>query len=89
MAIKRGEIYLVDLTDALGSEQKGVRPAVIVQNDIGNTHSPSVLLSRGFTLKDVQEWLGHADIKMTANVYGHLDMQRKNNIAEGMLHAIC
>ena len=49
----------------------------------------SVLLSRGFTLKDVQEWLGHADIKMTANVYGHLDMQRKNNIAEGMLHAIC
>lgn len=44
MAIKRGEIYLVDLTDALGSEQKGVRPAVIVQNDIGNTHSPTTLI---------------------------------------------
>lgn len=44
MAIKRGEIYLVDLTDALGSEQSGVRPAVIVQNDIGNSHSPTTLI---------------------------------------------
>ena len=29
--------------------------------------------SLGFTLKDVQEWLGHSDIKMTANIYAHLD----------------
>ena len=35
----------------------------------------------GFTLKDVQEWLGHSDIKMTANVYSHLDNGRKNAIA--------
>ena len=48
----------------------------------------SILLSKGFTLKDVQEWLGHADIKTTANVYGHLDMSRKNAIAEGMVSAI-
>lgn len=48
----------------------------------------SILLSKGFTLKDVQEWLGHADIKMTANVYGHLDMERKNSIAQGMLEAL-
>ena len=48
----------------------------------------SILLSKGFTLKDVQEWLGHADTKMTANVYGHLDMSRKNAIAGGMAAAI-
>lgn len=48
----------------------------------------SILLSKGFTLKDVQEWLGHADIKMTANVYGHLDMSRKNAIADGMAAVI-
>lgn len=36
------------------------------------------------TLKDVQEWLGHSDIKMTANVYGHLDVARKQSIADTM-----
>lgn len=44
----------------------------------------SLLLSDGFNLKDVQEWLGHADIKMTANIYGHLDVARKKGIAERM-----
>lgn len=44
----------------------------------------SILLSRGFTLKDVQEWLGHADIGVTANIYGHLDIERKKNIANTM-----
>lgn len=44
----------------------------------------SLLLSDGFNLKDVQEWLGHADIKMTANIYGHLDVARKKGIAEKM-----
>lgn len=44
----------------------------------------SILLSRGFTLKDVQEWLGHSDITLTANIYGHLDIARKKSIAETM-----
>jgi len=44
----------------------------------------SILLSKGFLLKDVQEWLGHADIKMTANIYGHLDLGRKNELANAM-----
>ena len=47
----------------------------------------SILLSQGFTLKDVQEWLGHSDIKMTANVYGHLDIERKKSIAEAIASA--
>lgn len=47
----------------------------------------SILLSRGYGLKDVQEWLGHADIKMTANIYGHLDFERKINIANAMANA--
>ena len=44
----------------------------------------SLLLSQGMTLKDVQECLGHSDIKMTANVYGHLDVARKQSIADTM-----
>lgn len=42
----------------------------------------SLLLNNGFGLKDVQEWLGHSDIKMTANIYGHLDVGRKQSIAD-------
>ena len=41
----------------------------------------SLLLNSGFTLKDVQEWMGHADIKMTADIYGHLDAARKQSMA--------
>ena len=44
----------------------------------------SLLLSRGMGLKDVQEWMGHADIKMTADIYGHLDIARKQTIADQM-----
>ncbi len=41
----------------------------------------SVLLSMGWTLKDIQEWLGHDDIQTTANIYSHMDFSRKNEIA--------
>lgn len=44
----------------------------------------SMLIAMGFTLKDVQEWLGHADVKMTANIYAHLDVTRKNSIADSL-----
>ena len=42
----------------------------------------SNLIAMGFGLKDVQEWLGHADIQMTANTYSHLDVTRKQAMAE-------
>ena len=44
----------------------------------------SNLLNMGFSLKDVQEWLGHSDIKTTANIYGHLDAKRKMAMAEAL-----
>ncbi len=43
-----------------------------------------MLISMGWSLKDVQEWLGHSDVKMTANIYAHLDTARKNNIADSL-----
>jgi len=42
----------------------------------------SLLINTGFNLKDVQEWMGHSDIKMTANIYGHLDVGRKQSMAQ-------
>lgn len=44
----------------------------------------SMLIDLGFTLKDVQEWLGHSDIKMTANIYAHLDTARKSSMADSI-----
>ena len=42
----------------------------------------SLLVSKGFKLKDIQEWLGHADIQTTANTYAHLYQERKEKIAQ-------
>ena len=41
--VKRGDIYYADLSPVVGSEQGGMRPALIVQNDTGNKHSPTVI----------------------------------------------
>ncbi len=41
--IKRGELYYADLSPVVGSEQGGVRPVLVVQNDIGNRYSPTVI----------------------------------------------
>ncbi|HCG36539.1 MAG TPA: PemK family transcriptional regulator [Clostridiales bacterium] len=41
--INRGDIYYADLTPTIGSEQGGIRPVVIIQNDKGNLHSPTVI----------------------------------------------
>lgn len=43
MTVKRGDIFYADLSPVVGSEQGGVRPVVIVQNDVGNKHSPTVI----------------------------------------------
>ena len=41
--IKRGEIYYADLNPVVGSEQGGIRPIVVLQNDVGNKYSPTVI----------------------------------------------
>ncbi len=43
MSIRRGEIYYADLSPVVGSEQGGIRPVLIVQNDVGNKYSPTVI----------------------------------------------
>ena len=43
--IKRGEIYYADLSPVVGCEQDGVRPVVILQNDVGNRHSPTTIVA--------------------------------------------
>lgn len=66
-------------------------PRLLEKNDLPHIrfhelrHScASFLINSGFTLRDVQEWLGHADIKMTANIYGHLEVGRKQSMGEAL-----
>ena len=43
--IKRGDIFFADLSPVVGSEQGGQRPVVIIQNDVGNQHAPTVIVA--------------------------------------------
>jgi len=43
--IKRGDIYYADLSPVVGSEQGGVRPVLVIQNDVGNKYSPTTIVS--------------------------------------------
>lgn len=43
MKVKRGEIYYADLSPVIGSEQAGIRPILVVQNDVGNKFSPTII----------------------------------------------
>lgn len=64
--IKRGQIYYADLSPTIGSEQGGVRPVLIIQNDIGNKYSPTVIIAIITTRKTKAKlpthiWLSVAD----------------------------
>ena len=43
--VKRGDVYFIDCGDVVGSEQGGIRPAVVIQNDTGNAHSPTTIVA--------------------------------------------
>lgn len=64
--IKRGQIYYADLSPTVGSEQGGVRPVLIIQNDIGNKYAPTVIVAIITTRKTKAKlpthiWLSVAD----------------------------
>jgi len=52
LTVKRGDIYYADLSPVVGSEQGGIRPVLIVQNDIGNKYSPTVIAAAITSQKD-------------------------------------
>ncbi len=45
LIVKRGDVYYADLSPVIGSEQGGVRPVLVIQNNIGNKYSPTVIVS--------------------------------------------
>ncbi|MDT8716107.1 type II toxin-antitoxin system PemK/MazF family toxin [Clostridium sp. 19966] len=45
MIVKRGDIFYADLSPVVGSEQGGIRPVIIIQNDVGNKYSPTIIVA--------------------------------------------
>lgn len=45
MNVKRGDVFFADLSPVIGSEQGGVRPVLVIQNDVGNKYSPTVIVA--------------------------------------------
>lgn len=62
MTLKRGEIYYADLSPVVGSEQGGVRPVLIVQNDIGNKYSPTVIAAAITSQRDKAKLPTHIEL---------------------------
>ena len=60
--VKRGEIYYADLSPVVGSEQGGVRPVLIIQNDIGNRYSPTVIAAAITSQRDKAKLPNHIEL---------------------------
>ncbi len=62
MTVKRGDIYYADLSPVVGSEQGGVRPVLIVQNDVGNKFSPTVIAAAITSQRDKTNLPTHIEV---------------------------
>lgn len=67
-SVKRGDIFYADLSPVVGSEQGGVRPVLIIQNDTGNRHSPTVIAAAITSQTGKAKLPTH--IELAANNYG-------------------
>ena len=68
MIVKRGDIYYADLSPVVGSEQGGIRPVLIIQNDVGNKYSPTVIATAITSQINKSKMPTH--IEIDANEYG-------------------
>ncbi len=66
--VRRGELYYADLSPVIGSEQGGIRPVLVVQNDVGNKYSPTVIAAAVTSKIDKAKLPTH--IELSAREYG-------------------
>lgn len=64
LKVKRGQIYYADLSPVIGSEQGGLRPVVIIQNDIGNIHAPTTIVAAVTSVPTKSKLPTHIDIPL-------------------------
>jgi mRNA interferase MazF len=61
--VKRGELYYADLSPVVGSEQGGIRPVLVLQNDVGNRYSPTVIAAATTSRTDKARLPTHIELK--------------------------
>ena len=67
MSIKKGDLYFADLSPVTGSEQGGVRPVLVVQNDVGNKYSPTIIVAAITSKKNKADLPTHVAIDADGN----------------------
>ena len=63
MVVKKGDIFFADLSPVIGSEQGGVRPVIVIQNDVGNKYSPTVIVAAITSQINKAKMPTHVEIK--------------------------
>lgn len=81
--MRRGDVYYADLRPVVGSEQGGVRPVLIVQNDVGNRHSPTVIIAAITSRMNKAKLPTH--IELNSNLY---DMDKDSVVLLEQLRTI-
>ena len=67
MGIKKGDLYFADLSPVMGSEQGGVRPVLVVQNDVGNKYSPTIIVAAITSRQNKADFPTHVAIEAEEN----------------------
>ena len=81
--MRRGDIYYADLRPVVGSEQGGIRPVLIIQNDVGNKHSPTVICAAITSKMNKAKLPTHIEL-----LCGEYDMERDSVILLEQLRTI-
>ena len=80
MLVKRGDIFYADLSPVIGSEQGGLRPVLIVQNDVGNRYSPTVIAAAITSKMGKTKLPTHIDVLHSATNVSELGLARDSVI---------
>ncbi len=67
MIVKKGDLYFADLSPVVGSEQGGIRPVLVVQNDVGNKYSPTIIVAAVTSQRNKAKLPTHVPVQATGN----------------------
>lgn len=67
LIVKKGDLYFADLSPVIGSEQGGVRPVLVVQNNVGNKYSPTIIVAAVTSRKNKAQLPTHVSIDAAGN----------------------
>ena len=86
MIVKRGDVFFADLSPVVGSEQGGVRPVLILQNDIGNRFSPTVIVAAITAQIQKAKLPTHVEIDAKNTALNEIQLSYSNKFEQSINH---